>query len=152
MDAVCFGALALHKTPGRPGVVRGQLLATGRPLPGGPVWAAWFDRAQALTGDVFDLTLALSDDVTLVRRARAQGRAWVPVSSRLEQRGALGAVGDVDEAAARVLAACDGRRTLRQVLQEEVGVRADDIDTLRAYEAPLRLLVEQGVLVPAGNG
>ena len=74
------------------------------------------------------------------------------VSSRLEQGGALGAVGAVDEAAARVLAACDGRRTLRQVLKDEAGVRADDIDTLRASEAPLRLLVEQGVLVPVPPG
>ena len=29
MDAICFGALALQKTPGRPGVTRGQLQGSG---------------------------------------------------------------------------------------------------------------------------
>ena len=121
-------------------------------FPCGDDLAAGFDRRDLLVeladeDALLGARLVLSPDVRLLQQSRASGGAWEVVTAELRRTAGLEYAGGIDAHGARLLAGCDGRRPLGEL----VGELAGSIGTDAAFVAPealgiVRRLVAQGFL------
>jgi hypothetical protein len=123
-------------------------------MPCGDHLGAVFELADFLGGldddGLLATSLAVAPDVVLDERARPSADGWVVTERRLRQTAALCHQGDVDPGVAAIVAACDGRRTLGDVLAE-VATSADvpAADVGAAALPIIRRLIEQAFLLPS---
>ena len=109
------------------------------------------DFLHALDDDQLLTTpLACAPDVVLDERARPSADGWVVTERRLRQTAALCHQGDVDPGVAAIVAACDGRRTLGDVLAEVASSADVSASDVGAAALPIiRRLIEQAFLLPS---
>jgi hypothetical protein len=146
VEAVAFGIVALRQG----GHERVALDVVDQPV--APVWgeqvAARFAAMDLLETDLLDARLRLREDVRLHQVARATDEGWVADSQVLQQGSGLRWSGGVDVYGATLLAGCDGRRRLGEllsVLAASAGLA--DGEAAEQVLPVVRRLVEQGFLV-----
>lgn len=121
-------------------------------FPSGDDVAAGFDRRDLLTELVDDdallgARLVLSPDVRLHQESQASDGAWEVVSAELRRSAGLEYSGGVDTHGARLLAGCDGRRPLGELVGElAASIGADPASVAPEALAIIRRLVAQGFL------
>ena len=93
--------------------------------------------------------MAVAPDVVLDERARPGEGGWLVTERRLRQTAALCHQGDVDPGVAAIVAACDGQRTLGDVLAEVAASADVSAADMGAAAIPIiRRLIEQAFLLP----
>jgi methylase of polypeptide subunit release factors len=163
-EAVGLGWVTLHAGDGRPGdmrVLEDLRQPLGQPLAGHVV--DWFDRqawlrdldltlhADGVDGDarLFGTAYEVPDGVTLQRVSIPGAGGWHDVRTRLHQAEGLARSADVDDVCAAILAACDGRTPMHEVLRAvgvAYGLGAGEL--LETAAATVRGLVSDGFLAP----
>lgn len=146
VEAVAFGVLAM--TPGS-----GRVHLDDAPQPVAATWGeqvpAFFPRQAALERGLLNQAWRLRDDVRLHQVARRSDEGWLADSQVLQQEAGLRWSGGVDVYGATLLAGCDGRRRLGDllsVLASSAGI--SDEDAAEQVLPVVEQLVRQGFLVP----
>jgi hypothetical protein len=99
--------------------------------------------------DLLEARLKLAPNVRLEQTFEPAQGSWSPLSGRLLRVGGLEYVGKIDGPGAAMLAGFDGRRTLKEHLQELAAAINSDLSELTPPGLQIiRRLVEQGFLVP----
>jgi methylase of polypeptide subunit release factors len=155
IEAVGLGLVTMRKRATGEGWIRVEDAAQDFAMPCGDHLGAAFELADFLDaheGDrLLDAILRVAPDVVLDERARPARPGWSVTDRRLRQTAGLCREGEVDDAVAAIVAACDGTRPLGVVLRDA----ASDAGTpggrvfARAALPVIRRLVEQGFLLPA---
>jgi hypothetical protein len=96
---------------------------------------------------VLGASFAVAPDARLETIAVAEGR-WMPASYRLYADGRLAVSMDISDGTAEIVGACDGSRSLREVLVDWAAVEGADQETIVAAVAVCRELVANGFLIP----
>ena len=148
VEAIAFGVIAIRRGPGPGSVVLDEV---DQPL--APTWGeevlGHFDRREALRADPLERAWRLREDVRLHQVAEPGEHGWAVTSQLLQQEAGLRWTGGVDDYGATLLAGCDGRRRLGELV--EVLAAAAGLGFGAAAEQLLpvvRRLVQQGFLVP----
>ncbi|HWL37603.1 MAG TPA: methyltransferase [Frankiaceae bacterium] len=147
VEAVGFGIVTLRRTDAAPHVtIEHAPQQVGRPL--GPHLAAWLDDVAWLRdADLLAARLRVAPDVTLEQVATAGAEGWDVATQTLVRHHGPRWRTDVDPIGVALAGACDGTRTLGEVLA--VLAAAYDIDGLADAALPaVRHLVERGFLSP----
>ena len=129
IEAVGFGVITMRKRgDDGPAWFRAEEAPQDIVMPCGDHLGAVFELADFLRGSDDDqllaTALAVAPDVVLDERAVPSADGWMVTERRLRQTAALCHQGDVDPGVAAIVAACDGQRTLGDVLAE-VAASAD---------------------------
>ncbi|HYK91258.1 MAG TPA: class I SAM-dependent methyltransferase [Acidobacteriota bacterium] len=101
---------------------------------------------------LMDAVFAVAPSVSLTQECSPSPEGWTQVSATLRVTEGLGYVEEVDAYIAELVAACDGRRSLREVITfviARLGWTSSDIPT--DTPALVRQLVDEGFLVPAAS-
>jgi hypothetical protein len=157
IEAVGFGVITMRKRRDGPTWFRAEEAPQDIVMPCGDHLGAVFELADflhALDDDqLLGTALAVAPDVVLDERARPTADGWTVTERRLRQTAALCHQGDVDPGVAAIVAACDGGRTLGEVLADVA--MAADVSTADVGAAALpiiRRLIEQAFLLPSVPG
>ncbi|MCU1657668.1 MAG: methyltransferase [Pseudonocardiales bacterium] len=125
--------------------------------PAGAYLPAWHARRRWLgeitDDDLLNSLLRTADGVVRTRQDLRADTGWQTVASTLRQSHGMRWEVDVDEAIAALLAGCDGRHRLHElvaVLAASLGATSDDVTA--AAIPVLRDLVGRGFLEPAASG
>ena len=145
VEAVAFGIISL--TPGRERVVLDDVDQ--------PVAATWGEQVQAHFGaldlletDLREARLRLRDDVRLHSVAVRTDEGWYADAQLLQQEAGLRWSGGVDVYGATLLAGCDGRRRLGDLLAVLAGSAGlTDAEAAEQVLPVVERLVERGFLV-----
>lgn len=98
---------------------------------------------------LFDLRVAASPDLRLDQRWMRSSEGWAPTGAKLSLSKGLHYEGEVDGAVARFVTACDGNKTLRDLLVAMAASGNVDPDTIRPKFVNLaRRFIETGFIVP----
>lgn len=156
ISGIGFGAIIMRRASGR-----SNWFATDSAPPSIAVQSG-DDVARLIEGRTFlhslrdpaellEARLKLAPNVRLEQIFEPAQGSWSPVSGRLLRVGGLEYVGKIDGPGAIMLAAFDGRRPLKDHLQElAVAVNTDLNELTPPGLQIIRRLVEQGFLLPAG--
>jgi hypothetical protein len=154
VEAVGLGLITMRKRREGDGWFRVEQAEQDFVMPCGDHLGAAFELADFLEShdgdDLYGAALRVAPDVVLDERATPTPSGWSVSDRKLRQTAGLCREGDVDEAVAAIVAACDGTRPLAAVLAD--AARAAGTDPRRLARAALpviRRLVEQGFLLPA---
>ncbi len=108
---------------------------------------------SASDADLLETRLILSPDARLERICAPAEEGWKDTSLSLSLVCGLPYTGAIDPVMANFLIACNGTRTLGQVLQDSVpGMDAPSDAVIQALMNIVRSLMERGFLLPAGGG
>ena len=157
IEAVGFGLITMRKRAGGSAPwFRADEVTHDIVMPCGDHLGAVFELTDFLRGHqgdaLLDAVLAVAPDVVLDERARPTPDGWSVTERRLRQTAGLCNHGDVDPGVAAIVAACDGRRTLGDVLTDATSDAGVSLDDLSAAALPIvRRLIEQAFLLPAGT-
>jgi hypothetical protein len=154
IEAIGLGLVTMRKRVAGNAWFRVEEAAQEFAMPCGDHLGAAFELADFLDahpGDTLnDVVLRVAPDVILDERARPTPSGWSVTDRRLRQTAGLCREGEVDEAVAAIVAACDGTRPLAAVLSHVAGIADIDAPGLARAAVPvIRRLVEQGFLLPA---
>ncbi|MGQ0576615.1 MAG: DUF7782 domain-containing protein [Pseudonocardia sp.] len=154
VEAVGFGLITLRRTAGPPQVVFEDLPgALADPL--GPEVAGWLDRVDWLRAHATDAALlgarlALAGSVVLERHAVAGPEGWHEPAAAVARLDGPRFRHEVDDLAAALLAGCQGKLALGELVELLAMAHDRPVDALVAATLPtVRELVRHGVLVPA---
>jgi hypothetical protein len=93
--------------------------------------------------------LRVSPDTRLEQHCEPSGRGWRVVSLRLRKARGLSYAGTVLPPVARLIAQCDGKRPLIDLLRELAASQGANLDSLTtAYLGVIRQLIAWGMLLP----
>jgi hypothetical protein len=154
IEAIGLGLITMRKRTAENVWFRAEEAPQDFAMPCGDHLGAAFELADFLDGhpgdDLLDVALRVAPDVVLDERARAASPGWSVTDRRLRQTAGLCREGEVDEAVAAIVAACDGTRPLAAVLNDAGRTTESDPPGLARAAVPvIRRLVEQGFLLPA---
>lgn len=112
-----------------------------------------FDRADVLASSddasLIDMRFRVPAEVHLMQECRPGRDEWDVISAVVRRTRGLGYSGTIDPAGARLLARCDGQRSLRALLGELAAETDASVHDLAASSvAIVRRLVERGLLEP----
>lgn len=151
VDAVAFGIVAMHRPVDNhvTGVVLEQV-----DHPTAATWGeevvAHFQRRRLLEGDLLGVPLALRGDVRLDQVASRGATGWEIGTRTLRQEAGLRRWGGIDAYGATLLAACDGRTPLHELISLLAVTAGLDVTEATEQVLPIvRALVEQGFLTAA---
>jgi hypothetical protein len=154
IEAIGLGLITMRKRIADNVWYRAEEAAQDFAMPCGDHLGAAFELADFLDGHegdkLLDAFLRVAPDVILDERARPEPSGWSVTDRRLRQTAGLCREGEIDDAVAAIVAACDGTQSLAAVLGD--AARAADTDAPGLFRAALpviRRLVEQGFLLPA---
>jgi hypothetical protein len=145
VEAVGFGLVTLHRSGADVPVVRIEEVPQAVEEPVGPHVADWFDRVDALRGDVSAIRFGRAPGLELEQVAEPGPEGWAVTGQRLRQPYGLRWNAAVDPAVAALVAGCDGTRPLGElaaVLEPAYGIEGGQV------EAMARGLAERGFLIP----
>jgi hypothetical protein len=153
IEAIGFGLITMRKRVGGTAWFRAEEATQDIAMPCGDHLGAVFELADFLDDRDDDRLLAtaltVAPDVVLDERARPSAEGWVVTERRLRQTTALCHQGDVDPGVSAIVAACDGRRTLGDILADVAEAAGVDAADVRAAALPIiRRLIEQAFLLP----
>ncbi|HET9547262.1 MAG TPA: class I SAM-dependent methyltransferase [Desertimonas sp.] len=155
IESVGFGLITMRKRgDDSPTWFRAEEAPQDLVMPCGDHLGAVFELADFLRvvddDALLAATLAVAPDVVLDERARPGEGGWLVTERRLRQTAALCHQGDVDPGVAAIVAACDGQRTLGDVLAEVTAAAGVSAADMGAAAIPIiRRLIEQAFLLPA---
>jgi hypothetical protein len=98
---------------------------------------------------MLDMVFAVSPDARLAQECRPSPEGWAQASAQLRMTRGLGYVEEVDAYVAELVAACDGKRRLREAIAHtaaRLGWRSDEAPPETVEIA--RQLVDEGFLLP----
>ena len=155
IELVGFGLITMRKRPAGEPWFRAEEATHDIAMPCGDHLGAVFELADFLRdhqGDgLLDAVFAVAPDVVLDERAKPTPDGWAVTERRLRQTAGLCHHGDVDPGVAAIVAACDGHRTLGDVLRSAADAAAVSPADLQAAALPIvRRLIEQAFLLPSG--
>ena len=134
IEAVGFGLITMRKRGAGNPSFRAEVASQDWAMPCGDHLGAVFELADFLDGyggrRLLDVALRIAPDVVLDERAQPGSPGWRVTDRVLRQTAGLCREGQVDEAVAAILGACDGTRPLGAVLTEAAG--AADADAVRS--------------------
>ncbi len=154
IEAVGFGLITMRRRAVGPTWFRAEEAPQDLVMPCGDHLGAVFELADFLHAlddrQLLATSLAVAPDVVLDERARPSADGWLVTERRLRQTAALCHQGDVDPGVAAIVAACDGRRTLGDVLSEVADAAGVSTADVGAAALPIiRRLIEQAFLLPS---
>ena len=154
IEAVGFGLITMRKRGAGNPSFRAEVAPQDWAMPCGDHLGAVFELADFLDAyggrRLLDVALRIAPDVVLDERAQPGSPGWRVTDRVLRQTAGLCREGQVDEAVAAILGACDGTRPLGAVLTDAAGAAdADAADLARAAIPVVHQLVERGFLLPA---
>jgi len=153
IEAIGLGLITMRKRIDHNGWFRAEEAAQDFAMPCGDHLGAVFELADFLDahqGDkLVNAVLRVGPDVILDERARPTTGGWSVTDRRLRQTAGLCREGEIDDAVATIVAACDGTRPLAAVLNDAARAADSDPPSLFRVAVPvIRRLVEQGFLLP----
>jgi hypothetical protein len=110
------------------------------------------DFLETATADnvLLECVFSVSPDASLNQRFVSSKGVWKFAAATLSLARGLTYSGDIDSSAADLLAACDGKRTLRELVAEVSSSNDIDVESLSpAVCQAVRDLVQKGFLVPS---
>jgi methylase of polypeptide subunit release factors len=151
VEAVGFGLVTLHRSGAATPVVVAEEARQPVTQPLGPHVTSWFDRQDWLRAhpDLLSAHLSRAADLHLGQDAVAGANGWEVVTQVLRLDSGFRWQGEVDQLTVELVAGCDGRTPLRDVLAllaAAHGYREDELST-GALPA-VRHLIERGLLLP----
>jgi SAM-dependent methyltransferase len=154
IDAVSAGAVILRRRGGR-NWIRSDSVPSGQRTGscGGQIeriFAAQ-DVLEQVGDDreLLDQCLVLAADHQMEHVLHAENGGWSVTTARLRQSGGFEFTGDVDRLVSAVLAGCDGRHALRELVTDLArGLRLNFEEVAPACLAVVRRLMETGFLGP----
>ena len=154
VEAVAFGLITMRKREGGTPWFRAESATQDFAMPCGDHLGATFELADFLAAHpetaLLDVPLRVAPDVVLDDRSRPTADGWETMQRQLRQTAGLRNEGDVDPAVAAIVAACDGRRRLGDILASVAATSDVDLDAMVRAALPIvRRLVEQAFLLPA---
>jgi methylase of polypeptide subunit release factors len=150
VEAVGFGIVTLRRNEGATPTVAIEDAPQPVAQPIGPHLASWFDRLDALaaTPDLLAARPRVASGVALEQAAYAGADGWDVATQALQQSDGLRWRADVDPVGVALAGACDGTRSLGEVLAVLAAAYEIDEESLRAGALPaVRHLVERGFLL-----
>ncbi len=155
IEAVGFGLITMRRRAEGAPWFRAEEATQDIVMPCGDHLGAVFELADFLRDHQDDallpVILTVAPDVVLDERARPTPEGWAIVERRLRQTAGLCHHGDVDPGVAAIVGACDGRRTLGDVLARAADGADVTLADLSAAALPIvRRLIEQAFLLPTG--
>ena len=154
IEAIGFGVITMRKRDVGTPWLRAEEASQDFVMPCGDYLGAVFELADFLA-DADDerllaSVLAVAPDVVLDERRGHRAGGWMVIERQLRQTAGLCHFGEVDAGVVAIVAGCDGRRTLEDVLTEVADEAELEFAEVRAAAVPIvRRLVEQGFLLPA---
>ena len=150
IEGIGFGLITIRRTTGAEGWFQADEITGNVTVGCGDHIAAIFDHRdflESLPDDraLLDARLRASSNLRLVQEACLSGDAWEPEELVLRLEAGLRPVGTIDGIGATVVARCDGKRRLGEVL---AGLGAGE-DVAATALPIIRRLVAQGFLLPA---
>lgn len=145
VEAVGFGLVTLHRSGAGTPTCRIEEVTQPVEEPVGPHVADWFDRVDALRGELAGIRFGRAPGLELEQVAEPGPEGWMVTAQRLRQPHGLRWSATVDPAVAALVAGCDGTRPLGElaaVLEPAYGIEAGQV------EAMARGLAERGFLIP----
>jgi Methyltransferase small domain len=157
IEAIGFGLISMRKRAEGPAWFRAEEATQDIVMPCGDHLGAAFELADLLQAHDDDalgaIAFRVAPGVVLDERMEPNAEGWSVVSRRLRQTTGLCHEGDVDPAVATIVGACDGRRTLVDVLSSVArGADLEFADVAAAALPIVRRLVEQAFLLPVSDG
>jgi methylase of polypeptide subunit release factors len=153
VEAVGFGLVTLRRTGDEPAVV---VEDAPQPFaqPIGPHLAAWLDRVDLLRhADLLAARPVVAEGVALEQVATAGTEGWTVAAQALQQHAGLRWRIEVDPIGVALVGACDGSRTLGEILAVLAAAYEIDEVTLTPGVLPaVRHLVERGFLSTGRDG
>jgi precorrin-6B methylase 2 len=156
ISGIGFGAIIMRKASGRTNWFAADSAPPSIALQSGDDVARLMEGRTFLhslrdPADLLEARLKLAPNVRLEQVAEHADGSWRPLSGRLLRVGGLAYVGKIDGPGAVMLAGFDGRRPLKEHLQELAAAVNTDVSELTPPSLQIiRRLVEQGFLVPGG--
>jgi SAM-dependent methyltransferase len=147
-DAVAFAVVAMHRrTDGlAPLVTIEEVLQPTAPTWGEEV-VAHFRRRALLEGDLLEARLSLRADVRLHQVATRTDDGWLSDTQLLQQESGLRRSGGVDWYGATLLAGCDGKRTLGELIGQLAMTAGMAVDETTDQVLPvIRTMITYGYL------
>ena len=148
VDAVAFAVVAMHRrTDGLAPLVTVEEVLQPTAATWGEEVLAHFRRRALLEGDLLDARLRLRDDVRLHQVATRTDDGWLADTQLLQQETGLRRSGGVDWYGATLLAGCDGKRTLGELIAELASSAEMSVDeTTDQVLDVIRTMITQGYL------
>jgi methylase of polypeptide subunit release factors len=157
ITAVGVGLITMRRSTSRSNWLRIDELTQDLAVPCGDAIRAAFDRLAWLAatsdddGPLLDARLRVADDVGLHERRVVSDGRWAVAEAELRLATGLRHLGSIDPQGAGVVAGCDGRNRLGELLQRLAdSIGADVADVVPQALPIVRRLVEQGFLLPEG--
>ena len=154
IEAVAFGLITMRKRDGGPAWFRAEEATQDLAMPCGDHLGAVFELADFLherdDAALLDEVFRVGPDVVLDERALPGDGGWAVTDRRLRQMTGLRYDGEVDPAVAAIVAACDGRQALGELLASAAVAAGVADGEVEAAALPIvRRLVERAFLLPA---
>jgi hypothetical protein len=153
ISLVGLGAVVLRRRDAGPVWIHADHLADNITAPAGAHIERLFaaqDRLSALPGDgaLLDSAFAAAPDHELQERLKIEDGGYLIKEANVRLLGGLPFHGSVDAYAIKLLARCDGRRSLREISAEIAGQAGVDTQAFARACAPIaRQLIAMGFLV-----
>ncbi|MGH3867211.1 MAG: DUF7059 domain-containing protein [Pseudonocardiaceae bacterium] len=155
VTAVGFGLITMRRSSRASTWLRIDELTQDLAVPCGAAIRASFDRFAWLaerSGDerrLLEERLTVADDVRLHERRVVSDGRWVVEETQLRQERGLRHLASIDPQGVGLVAGCDGRHTLGEVLAQSAdSLGADVADVASRALSTVRRLIEQGFLLP----
>jgi precorrin-6B methylase 2 len=150
------GVILMRRSGGRPTWFRADDAPENFSYPCGDDVAQLFelrDFLESASGDdLMPARLRLAPNVRLEQICRAAEGSWSPEGMRVRRMSGLGYRGEIDPHGARILAACDGRTRLGELIAQLASSLRADVEKVKPGAlAIVRRLIEQGFLLPAAD-
>ncbi len=156
IDSFGAGIINIRKSSGRPNWFHGDE-APGKML--GPCGMAIergfmvfdFLRKTEDNRDFLNLSLIASDDLRLERISAPSQNGWIDESFRIYLIKGLAYAGDIDFYVADIISQCDGKKSLKEILNYLAGRVQKPVDEIALpFCRIIKGLVERGFLLPSG--
>jgi SAM-dependent methyltransferase len=102
--------------------------------------------------DFLQVRFTLGPDVRLERVYQADRGEWRGIAGRISRTTGFQYAAELDEPSAAILAHCDGKHTVTQLLEEIAALRQAEVKAVTPMALGIfRRMVEQGFLIPVGE-
>lgn len=154
IEAVSTGLVAIRKTSGRPNWLRIEDGPEGNSGPFGEYMLRGFglrDFLEAASdGALLGTKLHVAESVRLDHVCGWQDSSWLIRSAKIRLAQGLQYEANTDLRLAGMMALCDGRHTLAEILEKTAQTLGEDVQRITPNSVALmRQLIERGFLLPA---
>jgi methylase of polypeptide subunit release factors len=157
IEAISAGLIFMRRSPGRGNWFCAEDVPEKITGPCGDSIVLGFelrDFLETVSDDatLLDARFRVSPDVRLDQECRPSDGGWAVVAARFRHEMGIAYTGDADVHVARLLAGCDGKRPLNELLTDMAASLGADMTNIRAPFLDIaRRLIERGFILPPSS-